>query len=42
MKVDRELMDAVSKHGEVQVPEKFEELLKEKIELAKRRVAAST
>jgi len=25
MKVDRELKDAVAKHGEVQVPEKFED-----------------
>jgi hypothetical protein len=40
MKVDRELKDAVAKHGEVQIPESFEDQLAEKIEIAKRRVAA--
>ena len=40
MKVDRELQDAVSKHGEVQIPETFEDQLKEKIENAKKQIAA--
>jgi len=28
MKVNRELKDAVSKHGEVEIPEQFEEQLR--------------
>lgn len=40
MKVNRELEDAVAKHGEVQIPESFEDQLAEKIELAKKQVAA--
>lgn len=40
MKVDRELKAAISKHGQVEVPEQFEEQLREKIENAKRRIAA--
>ncbi len=40
MKVDRELMDAVAKHGEVAVPEQFEDQLAQKIDDAKKRVAA--
>jgi hypothetical protein len=40
MKVNRELKDAVSRHGEVEIPEQFEDQLKEKIELAKKRIAA--
>ena len=40
MKVDRELKDAVAKHGEVVIPESFEDQLAEKIEIAKKRVAA--
>ena len=40
MKVNRELEDAVAKHGEVQLPEQFEDQLAEKIEIAKRKVAA--
>ena len=39
MKVDRELEDAVAKHGEVQIPEKFEDQLAAKIEDAKRKIA---
>ena len=39
MKVNRELEDAVAKHGEVQVPESFEDQMAEKIELAKNKVA---
>lgn len=41
MKVERELKDAVSKHGEVEIPEQFEDALKEKIELAKKRIATA-
>lgn len=37
MKVDRELEEAISKHGEVQVPEEFEDQLKAKIENAKKK-----
>lgn len=40
MKVQRELKDAIQKHGEVQVPELFEDQLKEKIENAKKKIAA--
>ena len=40
MKVDRELKEAIQKHGEVQVPELFEDQLKEKIENAKKKIAA--
>ena len=40
MKVDRELEDAVAKHGEVQIPEQFEEQLAQKIDDAKKRIAA--
>ena len=40
MKVDRELKDAIAKHGEVVIPESFEDQLAEKIEIAKKRVAA--
>lgn len=40
MKVNRELKDAIQKHGEVQVPELFEDQLKEKIENAKKKIAA--
>ena len=39
MKVNRELEDAVAKHGEVQIPESFEDQMAEKIELAKRKIA---
>lgn len=41
MKVDRELKDAVAKHGEVSIPESFEDQLAEKIEAAKRRIATT-
>lgn len=41
MKVDREMKDAIAKHGEVVIPEQFEDKLAEKIENAKRRIAAS-
>lgn len=41
MKVDRELKDAVAKHGEVVIPEQFEDQLAEKIENAKKRIATS-
>ena len=40
MKVDRELQDAVAKHGKVEIPETFEVELARKIENAKKRVAA--
>ena len=40
MKVNRELEEAVAKHGEVEIPEQFEDQLREKIEIAKRKVAA--
>ena len=40
MKVDRELEEAISKHGEVQVPEEFEDQLKAKIENTKKKIAA--
>jgi len=41
MKVDREMKDAIAKHGKCVLPEQFEDQLAEKIELAKKRVAAS-
>jgi len=40
MKVNRELEEAIAKHGRVEVPESFEDQLAGKIELAKKRVAA--
>jgi len=40
MKVNRELEEAIAKHGRVEVPESFEDQFAEKIELAKKRVAA--
>jgi len=39
MKVDRELKDAILKHGEVEIPEQFEAQLAEKIQNAKMRIA---
>lgn len=41
MKVDREMEAAIAKHGETVIPEKFEDQLKEKIDAAKQRIAAS-
>ena len=41
MKVNRELEDAVAKHGEVQIPESFEDQMAEKIELAKKKIASA-
>lgn len=41
MKVNRELEAAVAKHGEVVIPEQFEDQLKDKIENAKKRIATS-
>ena len=38
MKVDRELQEAVQKHGEVEIPESFEDQFAEKIELAKKKL----
>lgn len=40
MKVDRELQEAKSKLGEAVVPEQFEDQLKDKIENAKKKIAA--
>jgi len=40
MKVDRELQEAKAKLGEVEVPQQFEDQLKEKIDNAKKSVAA--
>ena len=39
MKVDREMKDAISKHGEVSIPEEFEDQLADKIKDAKRRIS---
>ena len=38
MKVDRELEDAISKHGKVEIPESFEEQFKGKVESAKQKI----
>jgi hypothetical protein len=40
MKVDRELKDAIAKHGECVVSEQYEDQVAEKIENAKKRIAA--
>ena len=40
MKVNRELQEAVAKHGKVEIPETFEKELEKKIENAKKRIAA--
>ena len=41
MKVDRELKDAIAKHGEVEIPEQYEDQLADKIHAAKKRIATS-
>ena len=38
MKVDRELQEAVQKHGEVDIPEQYEDQFASKIENAKRKL----
>ena len=40
-KVQRELKEAVAKHGECEVPETFENKLAEQIELAKKKIATA-